>query len=47
MLTPDQQRQRGFKLTAFMVAAIMNGSTEGINLWRQMIGDPEYVPPMT
>ena len=46
MLTPDQQRQREFKLTASMVAPIMNGSTEDImNLWRQMIGDPDYVPP--
>jgi YqaJ-like viral recombinase domain len=44
-LTPDQQRQRELKLTASMVGPLMNGSTEDIiNLWRAMIGDPDYVP---
>lgn len=44
-LTREQLRQREGKLTASRIACIMNGNQQEIlNLWREMTGDPDYVP---
>lgn len=45
MLSPDQVRQRDGKLTASRVACLMTGDAEKIiNLWRELVGDPAFVP---
>ena len=45
MLSPDQIAARDNKLTASRVACLMTGDQEAIvNLWREMVGDPDYVP---
>lgn len=45
MLTPAQIEARDGKLTASRVACLMNGDEAKIrNLWREMIGDPDFVP---
>jgi predicted phage-related endonuclease len=45
MLSPDQLKARLGKLTASRVAVLMRGDAEGImNLWRELTGDPTYIP---
>lgn len=45
MLSPVQIQQRDGKLTASRVACLMTGDeTKILNLWREMIGDPAFVP---
>jgi len=45
MLSPDQARQRVGRLTASRVACLMTGDADKImNLWREMVGDPDFVP---
>lgn len=45
MLSPDQVRQRDGKLTASCVACLMTGDADKMmNLWREMVGDPAFVP---
>lgn len=45
MLSPDQIRERDGKLTASRVACLMTGDEADIlSLWREMVGDPSYVP---
>lgn len=45
MLTPEQIKAREGKLTASRVGALMSGSEKDVlDLWREMIGDPEYAP---
>lgn len=45
MLSPTQIAQRDGKLTASRVACLMTGDEAKIlNLWREMIGDPDFVP---
>lgn len=44
MLSPDQIKARDGKLTASRVACLMTGDEAAIlNLWREMIGDPNFV----
>lgn len=44
MLTPDQLKAREGKLTASMVAPLMTGDEQKLmDLWRLMVGDPDYV----
>jgi hypothetical protein len=46
MLTEKQKLLRSGKLTASKVACLMDGNKERIHeLWRQMIGDPQYEEP--
>ncbi|MFG1454611.1 YqaJ viral recombinase family protein [Xanthobacter sp. V2C-8] len=43
MLTPAQIKARDGKLTASRIACLMTGDEAKIlNLWREMIGDPDY-----
>lgn len=43
-LTQEQLEKRDYKLTASRVACLMTGDRdEIINLWRELVGDPEYV----
>lgn len=43
-LTEEQLRQRDGRLTASRVACLMSGDEAKIlNLWREMVGDPEFV----
>lgn len=43
-LTAAQRKAREGKLTASQVSILMNGSPDAIlNLWRNLVGDPEYV----
>jgi len=45
MLSPTQLAQREGKLTASRVAALMTGDESAVlNMWREMVGDPDYVP---
>jgi hypothetical protein len=45
MLNASQIAQRENKLTASRVACLMTGDTDKIlNLWRELVGDPEFVP---
>ncbi len=45
MLTPEQLAARENKLTASRVAALMTGNEDDImGLWREMVGDPSFVP---
>lgn len=45
MLTETQIRQRDGKLTASRVGVLMGGDPQKIHdLWREMTGDPSYVP---
>lgn len=45
MLTKTQIEQREGKLTASRVACLMTGDADKImNLWRELVGDPAYVP---
>lgn len=45
MLSPAQVEARDGKLTASRVACLMTGDeTDILDLWREMIGDPAYVP---
>lgn len=45
MLSPTQLSQREGMLTASRVACLMTGDAEKImDLWREMVGDPGYVP---
>lgn len=45
MLSPAQIAQREGKLTASAVGCLMSGDEEKIlNLWRELTGDPSYVP---
>lgn len=45
MLSPTQLAARDGKLTASRVAALMTGDeTDIMTLWREMIGDPDFVP---
>src|SRR5215510_10366874 len=45
MLSPTQLQAREGKLTASRVACLMTGDKEKImNLWREMAGDPDFVP---
>lgn len=45
MLTPVQIEQRDGKLTASRVACLMTGDPDKImNLWRELVGDPAFVP---
>lgn len=46
MLTPEQIKAREGKLTASRIGVLMNGSdAEVYDLWREVIGDPEYSAP--
>lgn len=46
MLTPEQIKLRDGKLTASRVGVLMSGSDKEVyDLWRELIGDPEYAPP--
>lgn len=46
MLTPEQLRLRDGKLTASAVGALVSGDDEKVlNLWRFMVGDPDYDEP--
>ena len=46
MLSPHQLKTREGRLTATRVACLMTGDTDAImNLWRELIGDPSYMPP--
>ena len=45
MLSPTQLAARENKLTASRVAALMTGNADKIlNLWRELVGDPAFVP---
>lgn len=45
MLSPAQIEARDGKLTASRVACLMTGDeAEIMNLWREMVGDPSFVP---
>lgn len=45
MLTPAQRAARDGKLTASRIKVLMTGDEQGIlNLWREMVGDPDYEP---
>lgn len=45
MLTDQQIKARDGKLTASRVACLMSGDKEKIlNLWKELVGDPSYVP---
>src|SRR5882762_4024746 len=45
-LTPEQIEARKGKLTASSIGALVSGDKERIiNLWKEMIGDPSFVPP--
>lgn len=45
MLTTEQLRLRDGRLTASRVSCLMTGDAEKIlNLWREMVGDPAFVP---
>ena len=45
MLSPAQIAARDGKLTASAVACLMSGDADKIlNLWRELTGDPSYVP---
>lgn len=45
MLTDLQLKARDGKLTASRVGALMTGDADKImNLWREMVGDPDFVP---
>lgn len=45
MLSPNQLAQRDGKLTASRVACLMTGDADKIiNLWRELVGDPAFVP---
>lgn len=45
MLSPAQLSARENKLTASRVACLMTGDQADImNLWREMVGDPDYIP---
>lgn len=45
MLSPTQISQREGKLTASRVSCLMTGDADKImNLWREMVGDPAFVP---
>lgn len=45
MLSPTQLAQRDGKLTASAVGCLMSGDSKKIlNLWRELTGDPSYVP---
>lgn len=45
MLNPDQIAARDGRLTASRVACLMSGDTDKImNLWRELIGDPDFTP---
>lgn len=45
MLSPAQLEAREGKLTGSRVACLMNGDEEAMmNLWREMVGDPAFVP---
>lgn len=45
MLSPTQLQQREGKLTASRIACLMTGDQDKImNLWREMVGDPDFVP---
>lgn len=44
MLTPEQLKAREGKLTASAVGALMSGDdAKVLNLWRRLVGDPDYV----
>jgi predicted phage-related endonuclease len=44
MLSPDQIRQRAFRLTASRIAPLMTGDEQKLlELWRLLSGDPSYV----
>ena len=44
-LTPEQIKAREGRLTASQVACLMTGDKEKIlNLWRELVGDPNHVP---
>lgn len=46
MLTEEQKRLRAGKLTASRVGILMSGDEGKIyDLWREVIGDPDYSPP--
>lgn len=46
MLSPEQLTARAGKLTASRVAALMKGDPDDLlNLWRMLVGDPDYVEP--
>ncbi len=46
MLTQDQMARRANVLGSSQVGILMNGTDADIlNLWREMVGDPEYVAP--
>lgn len=43
MLTPEQIKAREGKLTASRIGVLMNGTDSDVHdLWRELIGDPEY-----
>lgn len=43
MLTPEQIKAREGKLTASRIGVLMNGTDSDVyDLWRELIGDPEY-----
>lgn len=45
MLSPDQIKARDGKLTASRVACLISGDADKIlNLWRELVGDPAFVP---
>jgi predicted phage-related endonuclease len=45
MLTATQIEQRDGKLTASRIACLMSGDADEImNLWRELVGDPDFVP---
>ena len=45
MLSPTQIEARKGKLTASRIACLMDGTqAEILNLWRELVGDPKWVP---
>jgi len=45
-LTPEQKTAREGKLTASAIGSLVSGDKDRIlNLWREMIGSPDYVEP--
>lgn len=45
MLTPQQLKEREGKLTASAVSCLMTGDQKKmLNLWRELVGDPDYEP---
>ena len=45
-LTPEQKKARAGKLTASSIGALVSGDKDRIiNLWRELVGDPQFVEP--